>query len=159
MKNYPDSEYGFCGLKWLDFVYFLEAVAEVCEWFKYMPQISVNFVMGEANGLSLNLIAVELASIVLLFASLTSKAIYKHKLYEITEPLSLFFLVLFKLPIIIKLLHQFFKYQGVQPKIRQTLSLSKKNDDYDQIQNALYDEEAMVDADDATELSVLTPNK
>lgn len=148
-KNWPQNEAGFWGLRWLDFVYWLDAVGEAAEWARYMPQIGVSFVMGETGGVSPLLPAVEAAGTLCLAGALAGRALRTHQLFRLSEPCSLFLLVVVKLPLVLKLGHQQWAYRHARPKFRK--DDGKKNEDYEQVARD-YDEEAMLDS---TGLAVL----
>lgn len=99
--------------KWLDFVYCFYAVGEVAEWFRYMPQVSVNFMCRSTAGLSPRFLAVEAADtmvLVLMFACNGT-----------AQPNSLLFMTFFKTLLVGYLVYQHlrvYKNQCIRCKLR-----------------------------------------
>lgn len=154
---YPHIDNGYWGINWLDVVYLFDVVGEGANWFRFTPQIPVNFLCQSATGLSPRLLYIEFFSTIILGASQISKAIHYKSAFQITQPVSIFFLIIFKLLILSKLVQQhLFVYRHNEHKVHP-----KKNE-YERIGdpsvNEEIDEEALLDPS-ANELSVLTrPN-
>lgn len=99
--------------KWLDFVYFIFAVGEAAEWFKYVPQISVNFMCLSTAGFSPHYLAIEAADTVALAGYFASS--------HTAQPNSVFLLACFKALFVGYLVYQHlrvYRHQRIRSKRR-----------------------------------------
>lgn len=113
---------GIWGFKWLDVVYLFYTVGEAAAWFRFLPQIPINFQGRDTLGISPNLLYIEAVGLLLLWASQIIKALRYHRWMQLALPNSIFFLLVFKTLIISKLLHQmWFVYRKNNLKILASL--------------------------------------
>lgn len=107
------NQVGFWGIKWLDVVYILYAFGELISWFRYVPQIPINFLARSTLGLAPKLVYTEAVGLLFLWISQLSKVHQNGGRWkQLTLPNSVFLLLLFRSLTILKLLHQMFAYRA-----------------------------------------------
>lgn len=124
------DDFGLYGLKWLDLVYWLYAVGELAELFRFIPLISTNFMCRSTAGVSVQYLAIESAGTLALVGCLIGKGANNRQWIQATKPNSLFTTAIIKVISLSKLLYQHYivyRHQQVKSKRKYKLLPTEEN--------------------------------
>lgn len=100
------SVFGVWGFKWLDVGYMVYGFGELMAWFRFVPQIPINFLAMTTLGMAPSLMYTEALGLVFLWISQLTKVHKYDRWMQLALPNSVFFLLVFKTLVFSQLFYQ-----------------------------------------------------